>query len=114
MHNCIFGCEVEMRFEFEIRFCIKKKILLSYRVHEKVRCTEIREGASFQKLFGPALSLGITSRRRVHHEAIKYEKEQNAGFLSSFGYSAISISAAVDAVSSIEVLVFTNKYLDKF
>ncbi|KAK7401168.1 hypothetical protein VNO78_12488 [Psophocarpus tetragonolobus] len=71
-------------------------------VHEKVRASESRNGASFIRLFGPALSLGIISRRRVHYEAIKYEKERNAGFLSPFGYSAATIAAAVDAVCSME------------
>ncbi|KAL5569987.1 hypothetical protein UlMin_026562 [Ulmus minor] len=71
-------------------------------VHERVRDAEAREGASFFKLFGPALSLGIVSRRRVHFEAIKYEKERNAGFLSPFGYSAVSVTAAVDGVCSME------------
>lgn len=71
-------------------------------VHEKVRASESRSGASFNELFGPALSLGLISRRRVHYEAIKYEKERNAGFLSPFGYSAATIAAAVDAVCSME------------
>ncbi|XP_028247592.1 uncharacterized protein LOC114425050 isoform X1 [Glycine soja] len=71
-------------------------------VHEKVRASESRNGASFIGLFGPALSLGIISRRKVHYEAIKYEKERNAGFLSPFGYSAATIAAAVDAVCSME------------
>lgn len=64
---------------------------------------ESRDGASFNKLFGTALSLGILSRRRVYFEAIKHEKEQNCGFLSPFG-SGATISAAVDSVSSMEVL----------
>ncbi|RDY00292.1 Pheophytinase, chloroplastic, partial [Mucuna pruriens] len=71
-------------------------------VHEKARASESRNGASFIELFGPALSLGIISRRRVHYEAIKYEKERNAGFLSPFGYSAASIEAAVGTVCSME------------
>ncbi|KAM6582164.1 hypothetical protein CsatB_009166 [Cannabis sativa] len=71
-------------------------------VHERVRYTESREGASFIELFGPALSLGIVSRRRVHYEAIKYEKERNAGFLSPFGYSTVSATAAINAVCSME------------
>ncbi|XP_039689791.1 uncharacterized protein [Medicago truncatula] len=71
-------------------------------VHEKLRASESRNGASFIALFGPALSLGIISRRRVHYEAIKYEKERNAGFLSPFGYSAATIAAAVEAVCSKE------------
>ncbi|KAE8022417.1 hypothetical protein FH972_008219 [Carpinus fangiana] len=71
-------------------------------VHERVRNAETRDGASFIALFGPALYLGIISRRRVHYEAIVYEKERNAGFLSPFGYSAATIAAAIDAVCSME------------
>ena len=77
------------------------------RVHEQVRNAETRDGASFTALFGPVLCLGIVSRRRVHYEAITYEKDRNAGFLSPFGYSAVTIGAAADAVCSMEVLVFT-------
>ena len=72
--------------------------LICCRVHEKLRENESRDGASFGTLFGSVLSLGIISRRTVYHEAIKYEKERNAGFLSPFGYSA-----AADAVFSMEV-----------
>lgn len=68
-----------------------------------MRNTESRKGASFRALFGSALYLGIISRRRVYYEAIKYEKERNAGFLSPFGYSAPTVAAAVDAVCSMEV-----------
>ncbi|KAJ8752906.1 hypothetical protein K2173_008641 [Erythroxylum novogranatense] len=71
-------------------------------VHERLRNAESREGASFFALFGPALCLGIISRRRVHFEAIKYEKERNAGFLSPFGYSTATVAAAADAVCSVE------------
>ncbi|KAL4327676.1 hypothetical protein AHAS_Ahas13G0123900 [Arachis hypogaea] len=71
-------------------------------IHEKVRASESRNGASFIALFGPALSLGIISRRSVHYEAIKYERERNAGFISPFGYSATTIAGAVDAVCSKE------------
>lgn len=77
------------------------------RIHEKVRAAETRDGASFIALFSAALCLGIISRRRVHFEAIKYEKERNGGFLSPFGYSAATIAAAVNSVCSMEVLVFT-------
>jgi len=83
-------------------------------VHERVRASESRDGASFIGLFGPALSLGIISRRRVYYEAIKYEQERNAGFLSPFGYSAATIAAAVDAVCSKEVLVITVMHLILF
>ncbi|KAG8638487.1 uncharacterized protein LOC110600318 isoform X3 [Manihot esculenta] len=72
------------------------------QVHEKLRDAESRDGASFFTLFGPAICLGIISRRRVHYEAIKYEKERNAGFLSPFGYSATTVTAAADAVCSME------------
>ncbi|XP_022928782.1 uncharacterized protein LOC111435603 isoform X1 [Cucurbita moschata] len=71
-------------------------------LHEMVRNSESRDGASFIKLFGPAIHLGMISKRRVHYEAIKYEKERNAGFLSPFGYSAGTVAAAVDAVLSSE------------
>lgn len=70
-------------------------------VHERMPGAESRDGASFNKLFGTALSLGILSRRRVYFEAIKHEKEQNCGFLSPFG-SGATISAAVDSVCSME------------
>lgn len=75
------------------------------RVHEKLRNAESRKGASFNALFGYALYLGIISRRRVHYEAIKYERERNAGFLSPFGYSAATVAAAIHGVSSMEVSV---------
>lgn len=78
-------------------------VLILTRVHAKLRDAEIRPGASFFKLFGPSLCLGIVSRRRVHYEAIEYEKERNAGFISPFGYSASTVSAATDAVCSMEV-----------
>ncbi|XP_042505707.1 uncharacterized protein LOC122082310 isoform X2 [Macadamia integrifolia] len=71
-------------------------------VHEKLRNAEIRSGASFGALFGSAISVGIISRRRVYFEAIKYEKERNAGFLSPFGYSAATVTAAANAVCSME------------
>ncbi|KAJ8560389.1 hypothetical protein K7X08_004447 [Anisodus acutangulus] len=71
-------------------------------VHEKLCAAETREGASFGALFGSALLLGIISRRRVYYEAIEYEKERNAGFVSPFGYSAKTVAAAVDTVCSIE------------
>ncbi|XP_002510925.2 uncharacterized protein LOC8266046 isoform X2 [Ricinus communis] len=71
-------------------------------VHERLRNAESRDGASFFTLFGPSLCLGIISRRRVHYEAIKYEKERNAGFLSPFGYSTTTVAAAADAVCSME------------
>lgn len=87
--------------------------LASYfgRVHDRIREAESREGASFYALFGPALSLGILSRRRVYYEAIKYEKERNAGFLSPFGYSAPTVAAAVYTVCSMEVVFETRKWL---
>ncbi|XP_068650620.1 cryptochrome DASH, chloroplastic/mitochondrial isoform X2 [Aristolochia californica] len=71
-------------------------------VHEKTRNTDSRKGASFGALFGAALQLGTVSRRRVYYEAIKYEKERNAGFLSPFGYSVHTVAAAVEGVSSME------------
>ncbi|KAG9159683.1 hypothetical protein Leryth_017416 [Lithospermum erythrorhizon] len=71
-------------------------------VHQKLREAESREGASFGALFGPALHIGIISRRRVYSEALKYEKERNGGFLSPFGYSAVTVSASVNTVCSME------------
>ncbi|XVF09684.1 hypothetical protein REPUB_Repub07fG0116100 [Reevesia pubescens] len=71
-------------------------------VHERLRDAETRDGASFASLFGPSLCLGIVSKRRVHYEAITYEKERNAGFLSPFGYSAATVAAAARAVCSME------------
>ncbi|PWA48557.1 DNA photolyase [Artemisia annua] len=73
-------------------------------VHARLRDAETREGASFGTLFGPALQLGIVSRRRVYYETIKYEKERNGGFLSPFGYSAASVAAVADHVCSREQL----------
>ncbi|CAO2839019.1 unnamed protein product [Amaranthus hypochondriacus] len=71
-------------------------------VHQKLRDAEIRAGASFGALFGFSLQLGILSSRRVFFEAIKYEKERNAGFLSPFGYSTATVAAAINAVCSSE------------
>ncbi|XP_073012014.1 uncharacterized protein [Typha latifolia] len=71
-------------------------------LHEKLRNAESTRGASFRALFGAALFLGAISRRRVYFEAIKYERERNAGFLSPFGYSTPTVTAAVDAVCSME------------
>lgn len=71
-------------------------------VHVKLRNAESRSGASFGALFRAALSLGLISRRRVYYEAIKYEKERNGGFLSLVGYSAATVAAAVDTVTSME------------
>ncbi|KAJ6849334.1 uncharacterized protein M6B38_270095 [Iris pallida] len=71
-------------------------------LHEKLLMAETRGGASFGTLFGPSLYLGTISRRRIHYEAIKYEKERNAGFVSPFGYSAASVAAAVETVCSME------------
>lgn len=71
-------------------------------LHDKLRMAESRQGASFAVLFGSALCLGIISRRRVHYEAIKYERERNGGFLSPFGYSAATVAAAVETICSME------------
>lgn len=71
-------------------------------VHQKLRETETKTGASFHALFGPALQLGIVSRRRVYFDAIKYEKERNAGFLSPFGHSTVTVAATIDNVCSME------------
>ncbi|KAJ0968571.1 hypothetical protein J5N97_025488 [Dioscorea zingiberensis] len=71
-------------------------------LHQKSRVAETRKGTSFGVLFGSALRLGIISRRKVHHEAINYERERNAGFLSPFGYSSPTVAAAVETVCSME------------
>ncbi|KAK3129616.1 hypothetical protein QOZ80_6BG0482390 [Eleusine coracana subsp. coracana] len=71
-------------------------------LHDKVRLAETRDGASFYTLFGTAIQLGVISRRRVYHEAIQYEKDRNAGFLSPFGYSTPTVTAAVNAICSME------------
>ncbi|KAM0873780.1 hypothetical protein ACQ4PT_037850 [Festuca glaucescens] len=71
-------------------------------LHDKVRFAETRDGASFYTLFGPAIQLGVISRRRVYHETIQYERDRNAGFLSPFGYSTPTVTSAVDAICSLE------------
>jgi hypothetical protein len=76
------------------------------RLHDKVRLAETMDGASFYTLFDTAIQLGVISRRRVYHEAIQYEKDRNAGFLSPFGYSTPTVTAAVDAICSMEVFYF--------
>ncbi|KAJ0968570.1 hypothetical protein J5N97_025487 [Dioscorea zingiberensis] len=72
------------------------------KLHQKSRVAETRKGTSFGVLFGSALRLGIISRRKVHHEAINYERERNAGFLSPFGYSSPTVAAAVETLCSME------------
>ncbi|KAM0902226.1 hypothetical protein ACQ4PT_019454 [Festuca glaucescens] len=71
-------------------------------LHDKVRFAETRDGASFFTLFGPAIQLGVISRRRVYHETIQYERDRNAGFVSPFGYSTPTVTSAVDAICSLE------------
>ncbi|XP_020571649.1 uncharacterized protein LOC110018628 [Phalaenopsis equestris] len=71
-------------------------------VHDKMGKAESRSGASFGALFGASLYFGTISRRRIHYEAIKYEKERNAGFLSPFGYSSPTVAAAIETVCSME------------
>ncbi|PKA60722.1 Cryptochrome DASH, chloroplastic/mitochondrial [Apostasia shenzhenica] len=71
-------------------------------IHDKMQMAERRNGASFSALFGASLYLGTISKRRVHYEAIKYEKERNAGFLSPFGYSTSTVAAAIESVCSME------------
>ncbi|KAF3324987.1 Pheophytinase [Carex littledalei] len=71
-------------------------------LHDKLRRAETRNGASFYTLFSSSLFLGTISRRQVFYEAIKYEKERNAGFISPFGYSAPTVGASVDAICSME------------
>lgn len=71
-------------------------------MHDKMAMAESRNGASFRTLFGASLYFGTISRRRIHYEAIKYEKERNAGFLSPFGYSSPTVAAAIETVCSME------------
>ncbi|XP_039796131.1 uncharacterized protein LOC120661352 isoform X2 [Panicum virgatum] len=71
-------------------------------LHDKVRLAETRDGASFYTLFGPAIQLGVISRRKAYSDTIQYEKDRNAGFLSPFGYSTPTVKAAVDAICSME------------
>lgn len=71
-------------------------------LRERIRATETRPGASFRVIFGFALSLGTISRRRVYHEALKYERERNAGWLNPLGYSVFTIGAAVEDSISME------------
>ncbi|CAN6211475.1 unnamed protein product [Urochloa humidicola] len=71
-------------------------------LHDKVRLAEIRDGASFYTLFGPAIQLGVVSRRKAYNDTIQYEKDRNAGFLSPFGYSTPTVKAAVDAICLME------------
>jgi hypothetical protein len=75
-------------------------------LHDKVRLAETRDGASFYTLFGPAIQLGVISRRKAYNDTIQYEKDRNAGFLSPFGYSTPTVKAAVDAICSMEVFLF--------
>ncbi|CAL5063179.1 unnamed protein product [Urochloa decumbens] len=71
-------------------------------LHDKVRLAETRDGASFYTLFGPAIQLGVISRRKAYNDTIQYEKDRNAGFLSPFGYSTPTVKAAVDAICLME------------
>ena len=71
-----------------------------------MRLAETRDGASFYTLFGPAIQLGVISRRKAYSDTIQYEKDRNAGFLSPFGYSTPTVKAAVDAICSMEVFLF--------
>ena len=71
-------------------------------VHQRLRETESRNGASFGAVFGSALQFGIIFRRTLYYEAVKYEKDRNAGFLSPFGYSTASVAVAINTVCSLE------------
>ncbi|KAJ3692767.1 hypothetical protein LUZ60_011862 [Juncus effusus] len=71
-------------------------------LHDKLRIADRGNGASFSVLFGPSIFLGTISKRRVFYEAIKYEKERNAGFISPFGYSAPTVTFSVDSICSME------------
>ncbi|KAL9263622.1 Pheophytinase, chloroplastic-like protein [Drosera capensis] len=71
-------------------------------VHKKILEAENRKGASFDSLFGPALQMGIISRRRVYNEAMKYKEEQYGGFLSPIRNSTATAITAFEAVCLIE------------
>lgn len=73
------------------------------RMYQHIMKLENRPGASFRAIFNRALELGTLSRRRVYHEAIKYERERNGGRLSPFGLSSFTAAAAIEDVKSIEV-----------
>lgn len=79
-------------------------------MYEQIQELERRPGASFRAIFNRALELGILSRRRVHYEAMKYERGRGGGHVSPFGLSTSTASAAVEDVKSIEVILRT-KYL---
>ncbi|OEL19972.1 hypothetical protein BAE44_0019005 [Dichanthelium oligosanthes] len=78
-------------------------------LHDKVRLSETRDGVSFYTLFGPAIQLGVISRRKAYNDTIQYEKDRNAGFLSPFGYSTPTVKAAVDAICSMEYTFVGNE-----
>lgn len=59
-------------------------------MYSLVRELETRPLTSFPAIFGEALAVGWLSRRRVYHEALKYEKDRSGGRLSPFGFSAVT------------------------
>eukprot|EP00271_Cylindrocystis_brebissonii_P017141 TRINITY_DN4325_c0_g1_i3.p1 TRINITY_DN4325_c0_g1~~TRINITY_DN4325_c0_g1_i3.p1 ORF type:complete len:748 (-),score=158.32 TRINITY_DN4325_c0_g1_i3:21-2264(-) len=59
-------------------------------------------GSSFSSLFRSALALGTLSRRRVLHEAFRFEVERGGGWISPFGFSSFSAKAAVATVEAAE------------
>lgn len=61
-----------------------------YRMYSLVRELEARPLTSFPAIFGEALAAGWLSRRRVYHEALRYERERSGGRLSPFGFSALT------------------------
>ncbi|GAB2294093.1 hypothetical protein Dimus_028310 [Dionaea muscipula] len=71
-------------------------------VHRRLEKTETQRGASFSALFGAALQIGIISRRRVFYEAMKYEKEQNAGFIFPFRGATANVTSAFETICSME------------
>ncbi|CAM6095775.1 unnamed protein product [Calypogeia fissa] len=58
--------------------------------------------ASFRAIFGNALVLGTLSLRRIHQEAIDYEKARGGGWLPSFGFSSFTAAAAIRDSKAIE------------
>ncbi|KAK6936337.1 DNA photolyase, N-terminal [Dillenia turbinata] len=95
---------VEEEVEYDLCMLVETMKILWLEclwVHENLYGAESPKGASFGALSRCAPDLGIVFRR-VHYEAIKYEKDRNAGFISPFGFSAATVSAAVDTVCSVE------------
>lgn len=70
---------------------------------EQVWSLESKQGASFRSLFGPSLTVGTLSLRRVYQKAIDYEKARMGGRLSPFGFSTFTVAATVANTKAMEV-----------